>query len=92
MRPYPEDPACEARYIWLQELELETGTLIGQRRILLKDGAFHNAVAPEGPHMYHIGDWYYLMIAEGGTDHNHAVTVSEAAASGGLMKAIPGIL
>lgn len=75
MRPYPEDPACEARYIWLQELELETGTLIGQRRILLKDGAFHNAVAPEGPHMYHIGDWYYLMIAEGGTDHNHAVTV-----------------
>lgn len=25
----------------------------------------------EGPHLYHIGDWYYLMVAEGGTEYGH---------------------
>ena len=75
MRPFPDQPACEARYIWAQELDLEHGTLIGERSILLKDGAFHDAVAPEGPHLYHIGNWYYLIIAEGGTDHNHSATI-----------------
>ena len=25
----------------------------------------------EGPHIYHIGDWYYLMMAEGGTAYEH---------------------
>lgn len=32
----------------------------------------------EAPHIYHIGDWYYLMTAEGGTNFNHMVTVSRS--------------
>lgn len=75
MRPHPENPANEQRSIWLQKMDLETGVLTGEKHILLSDGALYNAVAPEGPHLYHIGDWYYLMIAEGGTDHNHCSTI-----------------
>lgn len=28
----------------------------------------------EGPHMYHIGEYYYLVAAEGGTEYGHMVT------------------
>lgn len=29
----------------------------------------------EAPHLYHIGDYYYLMLAEGGTEYGHMVTI-----------------
>lgn len=74
LRPFPEEPA-KGRHIWLQELNLDTGELTGERKILLRSGALVQAATPEGPHIYHIGDWYYLLIAEGGTFRNHAVTV-----------------
>lgn len=73
MRPDPN--AGSARYIWLQELELATGRLLGERTILRTDGAVYNAHAPEAPHLYHVGEYYYLMIAEGGTTMNHAVSL-----------------
>lgn len=75
LRPFPQELSREERSIWLQEMDLPSGRLIGQRWILRTDGALHGAVAPEGPHLYKIGGWYYLMIAEGGTDHNHSVTI-----------------
>lgn len=75
MRPYPDKPELEDRHIWIQELDLPTGNLIGEKYILREDGAVYHAVAPEGPRMYKVNGWYYLMIAEGGTDHNHSVTI-----------------
>lgn len=32
----------------------------------------------ESPHMYKIGEWYYLMAAEGGTEYGHMVTCARA--------------
>lgn len=32
----------------------------------------------ESPHLYHIGDWYYLMVAEGGTEYGHMITYARA--------------
>lgn len=32
----------------------------------------------ESPHLYHIGDWYYLMAAEGGTEYGHMVTYARS--------------
>jgi xylan 1,4-beta-xylosidase len=29
----------------------------------------------EAPHIYKVNGYYYLMIAEGGTAHHHAVTI-----------------
>lgn len=39
-------------------------------------GALREAVWPEGPHLYKRFGRYYLLIAEGGTGHEHAVTIA----------------
>ncbi|NUO99924.1 MAG: glycoside hydrolase family 43 protein [Nonomuraea sp.] len=33
---------------------------------------------PEAPHLFHIGDWWYLLTAEGGTERAHAVSIARA--------------
>ncbi|MDO4260007.1 MAG: family 43 glycosylhydrolase [Actinomycetaceae bacterium] len=38
---------------------------------------------PEAPHLYHIGDYWYLMIAEGGTERGHSVTIARGPAPDG---------
>ena len=63
--------------IWLQELDLDKGKLIGERHILW-EGAAKHAEWSEGPHLYKVGEYYYLMIAEGGTGFNHAITVARS--------------
>ncbi|WP_194396204.1 glycoside hydrolase family 43 protein [Microbacterium atlanticum] len=30
----------------------------------------------EGPHLYQIGDYWYIMLAEGGTERGHCVTIA----------------
>ena len=32
----------------------------------------------ESPHLYHIGDWYYLMAAEGGTEYGQMITYARS--------------
>lgn len=32
----------------------------------------------EAPHLYHIGDWYYLMVAEGGTGRGHMINIARS--------------
>jgi alpha-N-arabinofuranosidase len=51
--------------------------LIGPKYALW-DGAAREAVHPEAPHLYNINGTYYLMIAEGGTDAYHAVTIARS--------------
>jgi xylan 1,4-beta-xylosidase len=34
--------------------------------------------APEAPHLHRRGDWWYLLIAEGGTARGHAVSVARS--------------
>ncbi|MGP4039364.1 glycoside hydrolase family 43 protein [Gracilibacillus sp. D59] len=63
--------------IWLQELDLEKKQLVGPKYSLW-DGALKNAHAQEAPHLYKIDGWYYLIIAEGGTGHTHAVTIARS--------------
>ncbi|MFC4402705.1 glycoside hydrolase family 43 protein [Gracilibacillus xinjiangensis] len=63
--------------IWLQELDLEKRQLVGPKYSLW-DGALKNAHAQEAPHLYKINGWYYLIIAEGGTGHTHAVTIARS--------------
>lgn len=63
--------------IWLRELDLETMQLKGPRFGLWR-GALKRADWPEGPHLYKINDYYYLMIAEGGTDYHHSVTIARS--------------
>lgn len=60
--------------IFLQQLDLESMQLTGEMTVLW-DGAVKGVVWAEAPHIYKINGWYYLMIAEAGTAHHHAVTI-----------------
>ncbi|WP_039453260.1 glycoside hydrolase family 43 protein [Pedobacter aquae] len=73
----PINQAQETRYrqIWLQEVDLKTRTFVGERSIILEEGALHGAHNAEAPHIYKKDGYYYLVIAEGGTADNHAVTI-----------------
>ncbi|KAI1130077.1 glycoside hydrolase family 43 protein [Nemania abortiva] len=59
----------------LQEINLETGEL-SQPPVSLWNGT--GGVWPEGPHLYKKDGYYYLMIAEGGTETNHSITIARS--------------
>ena len=61
--------------IWLQQLDLKTWSLTGERYYLWRGALFYGTWA-EGPHIYKKNGYYYLVIAEGGTGLNHAVMIS----------------
>jgi alpha-N-arabinofuranosidase len=63
--------------IWLRELKLKSMCLIGETFVLW-DGALKKAVWAESPHIYKVDGRYYLMIAEGGTAHDHTVTMARS--------------
>lgn len=65
------------REIWLQELDLQSIQLVGEKYSIW-NGALRDAPWAEAPHLYKLDGWYYLMIAEGGTMHNHAVTIARS--------------
>jgi xylan 1,4-beta-xylosidase len=44
---------------------------------------------PEAPHLYHIRDAYYLMIAEGGTEYGHMETLARSTSPWGPFEACP---
>ncbi|WP_304064245.1 glycoside hydrolase family 43 protein [Pedobacter glucosidilyticus] len=73
----PVDQAQVTRYrqIWLQEVDLKNKAFVGERSIILEEGALHGAENAEAPHLYKKDGYYYLMVAEGGTFENHAVTI-----------------
>jgi hypothetical protein len=45
--------------------------------------------ACEAPHMHRIGDYWYLMLAEGGTERGHSVTFARAERPEGPWEACP---
>ena len=60
--------------IWLQEIDVEAGQLLGIRYPLSRGCC--NGVWAEGPHLYKRNGVYYLLMAEGGTLYEHSVTVA----------------
>lgn len=44
---------------------------------------------PEAPHLYRVGDWWYLMLAEGGTAHGHSVSIARARSPRGPFEPAP---
>ncbi|WP_337059917.1 glycoside hydrolase family 43 protein [Kineococcus sp. G2] len=45
---------------------------------------------PEGPHLYLVDDTWYLLLAEGGTERGHAVTIARGPSPAGPFEACPG--
>lgn len=44
---------------------------------------------PEAPHLYRRGDWWYLLIAEGGTERGHAVSIARSSSPRGPFESCP---
>ncbi|WKV08599.1 glycoside hydrolase family 43 protein [Thermoanaerobacterium sp. CMT5567-10] len=44
---------------------------------------------PEGPHIYKINEWYYLMLAEGGTEYGHMETIFRSKSPWGPYEVCP---
>ncbi len=72
--------------ILVQEYDPEAGQLIGERKQVFEGTRFGYT---EGPHIYHIGDWYYLIVAEGGTGYDHCVTMARAKSVWGPFEVDP---
>jgi xylan 1,4-beta-xylosidase len=63
--------------IYLREIDIRSMKFVGEEFVLW-DGAVKGAVWAEAPHIYKVNGYYYLLIAEGGTAHHHAVTISRS--------------
>jgi xylan 1,4-beta-xylosidase len=61
--------------IRLQEWDPKTGKLVGPSKNIFK-GTVLDLV--EGPHLYKRNGWYHLLVAEGGTGYDHAVTMARS--------------
>ncbi|MGV9456567.1 glycoside hydrolase family 43 protein [Streptomyces sp. NPDC003635] len=44
---------------------------------------------PEGPHLYRVGEWWYLMVAEGGTAEGHSVSIARGRSPRGPFEPAP---
>ena len=68
------------RAIRLLEFSVEGDSTIGKPKEIVRGGT-HVTERPvwiEGPHLYHIGKYYYLMCAEGGTGDGHSEVIFRA--------------
>lgn len=63
------------RGIWCARIDLQTGTLLEELQFLWQGTG---KMAPEGAHIYKRDNWYYLMIAEGGTQFGHCETIARS--------------
>ncbi|MBE5877251.1 MAG: glycoside hydrolase family 43 protein [Lachnospiraceae bacterium] len=61
--------------VFICEINVETGEAIGEKQYAWNGTGANN---PEGPHLYKINGYYYLMIAEGGTELGHMTTIARA--------------
>ena len=67
-------------------IDLGTGRLLGSDYAVWQGTGM---VAPEGPHLYRIGDFWYLFLAEGGTERGHSVTVARSSSPAGPFDPCP---
>ncbi len=61
--------------IYQAKIDIVTGTLLTAPKLLWYGTGGRD---PEGPHVYHINGYYYLLIAEGGTREGHMVTIARS--------------
>ena len=69
------------------EIDVATGQPKGEhKRIWNGTGG----IWPEGPHLYKINGWYYLLHAEGGTSYGHTVILARSKSPWGPFEGAPG--
>ena len=76
----------EGGKIFLCEVNPFTGEMLTESR-LISEGC--GGKYPEAPHIYKKDGWYYLMLAEGGTEYGHMETIQRSKDIWGPYEACP---
>jgi beta-xylosidase len=77
---------CAVAGVGLARIDPVTGKVLeGPLPVWSGTGMQH----PEAPHLYRIGEWWYLMLAEGGTAHGHSVSIARARSPRGPYEPAP---
>lgn len=83
---FEEDGTAVHLGITQVRLDTETGAALSEPRPLWSGTG---GMFPEAPHLYQVGDHWYLMIAEGGTERGHAVTIARGPSPEGTFEGCP---
>jgi xylan 1,4-beta-xylosidase len=83
------DGRCWCTYAGIEQVPIDpvTGQALGEPRRLWPGTP--GAQFPEAPHLYHVGDYWYLLIAEGGTERGHCASVARAPRPWGPFEPCP---
>ena len=79
--------------VWTQRINPETWTFVddglpaGSGKTVIWRGYGMESVWAEAPHLYRVGDYVYLMTAEGGTSFEHSEMAMRIYAPHGLLRA-----
>ncbi|MFE0689326.1 glycoside hydrolase family 43 protein [Streptomyces xiamenensis] len=86
---WDEDGRCWVTTAGISQIAIDPGTgqTIGAPRRLWSGTP--GAKAPEAPHLYRIGDHWYLLIAEGGTERGHGISIARGPAPYGPFEPCP---
>lgn len=88
------DPRWEGQTeVWTRRIDPATWRLADDdgpcgRRTVIWRGYGVDAVWAEGPHLYRVGEYVYLMTAEGGTSFEHSEMAMRVHAPRGLAEAV----
>jgi xylan 1,4-beta-xylosidase len=83
----PSDAATRHHGICQVRVDLTTGKALESPRALWSGSGFK---FPEAPHLYQRDGWWYLLIAEGGTERGHAVSVARSKTPAGPFEPYHG--
>ena len=86
---WDEDGTCWCTVAGVSQIRIDphTGETFGEPRQLWSGAP--RAAAPEAPHLYRIDGAWYLLIAEGGTERGHSVSVARADSPSGPFEPCP---
>ncbi|MBO6141687.1 MAG: glycoside hydrolase family 43 protein [Ruminococcus sp.] len=68
------------------EIDIKTGRKLSKSKCIWQGSGGRYL---ESPHLYKIGDYYYLMAAEGGTEYGHMITLSRSKSVWGPFENCP---
>lgn len=86
---WDEDGTCWCTSAGVQQVQLDpaTGKVTGEPRRIWSGSP--GSSYPEAPHLYHIGDYWYLLIAEGGTERGHSASIARGTSPNGPFEPCP---
>lgn len=67
-----KQPSCTIKQF---EIDIKTGQPLSEMKEIWGGHAKYDT---EGPHIYKIGRWYYLLVAEGGTFEHHMLCIGRS--------------